>query len=354
MIGSAIGWFIGQHVYRAHHDPDLGGKAWETYAEAREEGPGRTSKSVGTPYVELDSWVYPALERLAALGYVHTQFLGVRPWTRIECARLVEDAGETLESGKLNSSMVQRIYWALANEFQSDLDSVDGKGAQRFMRLESLYSGVTGISGQPLNDSYHFGQTITNNYGRPYEEGISTYDGFSGWGTSGRFTLYVRGEFEYAPSAPAYSLAVRNAISIMDLNPVQRASPIPEVKQFRLLDTYVAANVAGWDLSFGKQSLWWGPGFGSALMFSDNAEPVYMFRASRIAATTLPWIFHWLGPMKQDYFVGKLAGNQFPRAALIHGEKVSFMPTPNLELGFSRTAEFGGDRAGDNARGPLE
>jgi membrane-associated phospholipid phosphatase len=343
LIGSAIGWFIGQHVYRAHHDPELGGKAWETYAEAREEGPGRSSKSVGTPYVELDSWVYPALERLASLGYIRTEFLGIRPWTRIECARLVEEAGEGLESGKPNSNTVQRMYWALANEFQSDFDAVEGKGAERSMRLESLYSIVTGISGQPLNDSSHFGQTITNNYGRPYEEGISAYDGFSGWGTSGRFTLYVRGEFQYAPSAPAYSLAVRNAISIMDLNPVQPANPIQEVKQFRLLDTYIAANVAGWNLSFGKQSLWWGPGSGSALMFSDNAEPVYMFRASRVAPTTLPWIFHWLGPMKQDYFIGKLAGNQFPRAALIHGEKISFMPTPNLELGFSRTAEFGGD-----------
>jgi hypothetical protein len=56
------------------------------------------SPAVGSPYVELDSWIYPAIERLAALGYIHTQFLGMRPWTRLECAFSVQEAGEELES----------------------------------------------------------------------------------------------------------------------------------------------------------------------------------------------------------------------------------------------------------------
>jgi len=109
-----------------------------------------------------------------------------------------------------------------------------------------------------------------------------------------------------------------------------------------LLDTYVAANVAGWNLAFGKQSLWWAPNQGGALLFSNNAEPIYMARVSRIAPFQLPWIFRLLGPMKWDLFYGKLSGNQYPPGALIHGEKISFKPTRNLELSFSRTAEFGG------------
>jgi hypothetical protein len=112
--------------------------------------------------------------------------------------------------------------------------------------------------------------------------------------------------------------------------------------QFRLLDTYVAANLANWDLTFGKQSLWWGPDDGTALMFSDNAEPIYMARASRIVPIKLPWILAWLGPMKLDFFFGQLAGNPFPPRPLIHGEKITFKPTQNLELGFSRTSEFAG------------
>jgi hypothetical protein len=46
--------------------------------------------------------------------------------------------------------------------------------------------------------------------------------------------------------------------------------------------------------------------------------------------------------MKWDLFFGKLSGNQYPPRPMIHGEKISFKPTRNLELGFGRTAEFGG------------
>jgi Capsule assembly protein Wzi/PAP2 superfamily len=341
LIGSAIGWFVGQHVYRAHHDPTIGGGDWETYAEAHDEGPDRSTKSAGSPYVELDSWIYPAIERLAALGYIHAEFLGMRPWTRIECAHLMEEAGDRLRAERENPPDVSRLYDALAKELRKDLDAAE-EGRERSAQVESIYTRTTGIDGKPLNDSYHFGQTIINDYGRPYQEGFNALNGFSGYATEGRFTLYVRGEYQHAPSAPAYSDAIRNVIASMDLNPVQPATPFAAVDQFRLLDTYVAAKVDDWDVAFGKQSLWWGPDYGGELIFSNNAEPIYMFRVSRVAPFTLPWIFHWLGPMKIDAFFGKLSGNEFPPRPLIHGEKISFKPTANLEIGFSRLAEFGG------------
>ncbi|MGH9717850.1 MAG: capsule assembly Wzi family protein [Candidatus Acidiferrales bacterium] len=336
IVGSAIGWLVAREVYRHHHDPDLGGSEWRTYAESRKESPTRSSASVGSPYVELDSWIYPAIERLAALGYIHADFLGMRPWTRIECAQLVSEAGENINGQ--SPVQARQIYAALQAEFETEA----APGRQFSAHVESVYAGTTGISGEPLNDSYHFGQTIINNFGRPYQEGFNSDDGFSAYATAGRFVLYTREEFQHAPSAPAYSLAVRQAIATMDENPLQPATPVATTNQFRLLDTYVAANVAGWDLSFGKQSLWWGPGEGGALLFSDNAEPIYMFRASRIVPFELPWIFRLLGPIKIDAFFGKLSGNEFPPRPLIHGEKITFKPTPNLELGFSRTSEYGG------------
>lgn len=298
-------------------------------------------RSIASPYVELDSWIYPAIERLAALGYIHAEFLGMRPWTRMECARLLHEAGNETNSGRSVPAQASRLQTELKNEFQPELDALAG-GNDRILRLESVYANSMGITGTPLNDSYHFGQTIINNYGRPYQEGFNTYDGFSAYGTAGRFTVYVRGEYQHAPSAPAFSLPVRQAIAAIDNNPALPATPVSATNHFRLLDTYVAANVANWNLAFGKQSLWWGPGEGSALLFSNNAEPIYMFRASRIAPFRLPWIFRWLGPMKWDLFYGKLSGNQYPPRPMIHGEKISFKPTPNLELGFTRTAELGG------------
>lgn len=305
------------------------------------QAPDDKSRSVGSPYVELDSWIYPAIERLAALGYIHSEFLGMRPWTRIECARLVQEAGDMIDSSGSNPDQATELQIGLKKEFQAELDALAG-GNDRVIRLESVYADLVGINGTPLNDSYHFGQTLINNYGRPYEEGFNSWDGFSGYATRGRFTVYVRGEYQHASSAPSYPLPVRQAIARMDNNPVLSPAPVPATNQFRLLDTYVAANVANWNLAFGKQSLWWGPGDGGALLFSNNTEPVYMARASRIVPFQLPWIFRWLGPMKVDLFYGKLSGNQFPPRPMIHGEKISFKPTANLELGFSRTAELGG------------
>jgi hypothetical protein len=259
----------------------------------------------------------------------------------MECARLILDAGDAIDSSDFIRSQAGQLQTELKKEFQTELDEFAGaKG--RVIRLESVYANVAGIGGPPVNDSYHFGQTIINSYGRPYEEGINSYDGFSGYASAGRFTIYARGEYQHAPSASVYSLPVRQAIAAMDSNPVLPATPILATNQFRLLDTYVAVNVANWELAFGKQNLWWGPGQGSALLFSNNAEPIYMFRASRITPFRLPWIFRWLGPMKWDLFYGKLSGNQYPPRPMIHGEKISFKPTENLELGFSRTVELGG------------
>jgi len=348
LIGSAIGWFTAEEVYRHRHDPELGGGDWPTYSETHpsesptpEPPPGEDFTSGGSRYVELDSWIYPAIERLAALGYIHSEFLAMRPWTRSECARLVEEAGDEILPQASVSAEADQLYASLEAEFEGDINQIEGGGGAS-VRLESMYTEITDIDGSPLHDSYHFGQTIINNYGRPYEQGFNTYDGFSGYATAGRFTIYVRGEYQHSPFAPAYSLAAREAIAVADRNPLQPAVPFASTDQFRLLDTYVSATVSNWDLAFGKQSLWWGPADGGALMFSDNAEPIYMFRASRIAPFKLPWIFGWLGPMKLDFFFGKLSGNDFPARPLIHGEKISFKPTPNLAMSFTFTSELGG------------
>jgi membrane-associated phospholipid phosphatase len=342
IAGAAIGWLVGQHVYRAHHDPELGGGSWETFSESRDEHGGRNIRNAGSPYVPLDSWIYPALDRLISMGYVHSAFGDVRPLTRSECASLVEEAGENLADGDASQQEGRQIYLALQQEFRPEMPILDGDGAERSLQLESMYTSVTQISGRPLNDSDHFGQTIIDNFGRPYEQGFNTYDGFSGYATTGPYAIYVRGEFQHAPAGPALPLDAREVIANVDLNPLQPATAISAANQFRLLDTYISANVNGWDLSFGKQSLWWGRGVGGALLYSDNAEPIYMFRARPTEAFVLPWIFSWLGPMKTDFFFGKLSGNEFPARPLIHGVKVTVKRTQNLEISFIATSELGG------------
>ncbi|HXX14989.1 MAG TPA: capsule assembly Wzi family protein [Candidatus Eremiobacteraceae bacterium] len=342
LVGSVVGWYVGKYVYRAHHDPELGGGDWQSYGEFRNHGSTDHNTSLGTTFVPLSSWIYPALKRLVALGYVQSQFMGMEPWSRLECAKMVQEAGERISESANTTDEVNGLYTALLREFASDSERIGGGTAgESSARLESVYTRVTGISGSPLNDSYHFGQTIVDDFGRPYAEGANAIAGGSAWVTQGRFAVYASGEYEYAPSAPAYSSAVNNAIAAIDQNPVQPGT-FPSTNQFRLMDTYVTSNQGNWVLSFGKQSLWWSPDYSNAFLMSDNAPPIYMFRASRLAPFEIPGVSNLLGPMKIDVFFGKLSGNNFPGQPLIHGEKFSFKPVPNLEFGFSRTDEMGG------------
>src|ERR1700719_1679111 len=121
VIGSALGWYFARQVYRAHHDPELGGAGWSDLVSDEDLNKGETVRNpanMGSPYVPIDSWVYPAFQRLAAWGYLQTDMLGQRPWTRIECARLLEEASMLMPGDGESSGDAAHIYKALEIEFQ--------------------------------------------------------------------------------------------------------------------------------------------------------------------------------------------------------------------------------------------
>jgi hypothetical protein len=354
LIGSTLGWWIGRQVYRAHHDPDLGGSDWGP-ADAFSSNTARQPENMGSPYVPLDSWVYSAFDRLAALGLVQTGFSGMRPWTRMECARLVEESNELLKQDGAEPSEPTRLQRALATEFADELDRI-ASGRNVGAQVESVYTRVTGIAGSPLRDGYHFGQTIINDNGRPYAEGTNIITGVSGRALAGPLAFYVRGEYQQAPSTPAYNAQALQAVAAADNIPVL-SNAADAVRRFRLLDTYVAYNFRDTQISFGKQSLWLGPGDGGPFLFSDNAEPIWMLRINRVSPTKLPGPFRLMGPVRGEFFLGQLSGHHFvfsdPKLygpdispqPFIHGQKISFKPTPDLELGFAFSVVFGGPGA---------
>jgi hypothetical protein len=77
---------------------------------------------MGPPYVPLDSWVYPAIERLEAMGYVETAMLGMRPWTRLECARLVVEALGHQRSQEKDPPVANGLIASLKREFSGALN----------------------------------------------------------------------------------------------------------------------------------------------------------------------------------------------------------------------------------------
>jgi Capsule assembly protein Wzi len=295
----------------------------------------RPARDASSTYVELDSWVYPALERLGAQGVIQYEFLGLRPWTRRAIYQMLAHANQGTASSE---ELVQAVKKELFREVALGSDPLD-----KDIFIDSVYSRTQFISGTPLNDSYHFGQTIADDFGRPYGRGLQQITGFETRAERGRLSLFVRGEYQRSPSVPAYSTAIASIIATQDNNPIRTYTNQPAGDAFRLLDTYASVELLGQQFSFGKQSYWWGPGSASAMMLSDDAEPFYSFRINRTLPLSIPLVSKLLGPMRYDNFFGKLSGHLYPRQPYFYGQKINFSPTKNLELGFSRDAVIAGD-----------
>jgi hypothetical protein len=256
--------------------------------------------------------------------------------TLVEEAQDIAARRSTKESaGALNSEALQLIA-ALKVEFARDDDAAASAS------VESLYSRYTQIAGSPLRDSYHFGQTIVNDFGRPYSQGGSTVDGFSAYGTLGRFSGYFRGEYQYAGGRDAYSQNVSDAIAVADGVPPQTAAAVKATNRFDPLEMYLGARFGDFNVTIGKQSLWWGPGSDSAFAFSNNAEPFYAIRVAQELPIVLPGPFRFLGRIRTEFVLGKLAGHQYPPRPLINAQKITLQLTQDFEIGFSRSSIFGG------------
>ncbi len=352
VIGSALGWYFGHQVFRAHHDSQLGGTAWGNYFEPSYEPAQRDPRNMGSPYVPLDSWIYPLFDRLTALGVVKTAYLGIRPWTRMECARLVEEAGEEIEDTQRDGQAAV-IYRELSEEFDGELSRLNGAANLGFA-VDSVYFRGTEISGTPLTDGYHFAQTIVDDYGRPYSKGFNSISGVSGYAVAGPFSFSLQGEYQHSPAVPGYSPTVQQAIATADAN-----VPFPygrnQINRVDLLNSTVAVQYHNFQISAGKQSNWWSMTESGPLLISNNAEPILGLKLDNVSPYHFPLLSSLLGDVRSEYFVGRLDGHVFENNGnlllgpggiqpqpFIQGVKLSFKPTQNLEFGFGFTAMFAG------------
>ncbi len=355
LVGSAIGYLTSLYVYRQHHNAQLPGSTWEMPAIRPDHQSRWQAKNMGSPYVPLDSWVYPALDRLVAMGYIGNSFAGMRPWTRMECARLVEESEDRITAAD-DESEASRLHRDLKKEFTAEINLLGG-GDNADIQLESVYTRNSVIAGHPLTDGYNFGQTIINDYGRPFGQGYNNVTGLSGWATDGPFVGYARTEFQEAPAPRPLSDSLRLLIQHIDFFPSEPpATPIATRSEFDPLEAYVGMNVGNFQITFGKEAQSWGPDKSGPMMFSNNAEPILMFKIDRVTPFKLPGILGFMGPIRWEFFLGQLGGHYADYSVvtgpifgallnpqpMIVAQKFAFKPTPNVEFGFSYNTIFAG------------
>jgi hypothetical protein len=290
----------------------------------------------GLVYVPIDSWVYPAFARLFSLGYADSAYLGMRPWTRTACLQILQETYPALEAAP-DDEEAWKIFRALAAEFGTDAGQTNPQA-----QLTDVYTRNMYIKGRPINDSLHFGQTLINDYGRPYQQGFNALDGFTARAQGYHFSLDVRGEYQHAPGRAAYPESVQELFAEVDGTPLVGPEPVPQTNVFRLINANLATSVLNNEISVGKADDWWGPTQSGSMALSNNAEPIYGLRINRVVPLRVPLLSDILGPLRYEGLFGSLKGHRYPNAPWVHAEKFSFKPTRDVEFGFSRVVIFAG------------
>lgn len=115
-------------------------------------------------------------------------------------------------------------------------------------------------------------------------------------------------------------------------------------REWRADGSYAAMALGNWTLALSAQDRWWGPGWQSSMVLSNNARPfpaVSLERNSTQAFQT-KWL-SWLGPWDLTVFHGQLESDRWIPNAWITGARFNFRPLPGLEIGVNRTAQWCGD-----------
>ncbi len=113
---------------------------------------------------------------------------------------------------------------------------------------------------------------------------------------------------------------------------------IPDHQVLVLDGSYIAQRVGNAVVYAGYLSHWWGPGWVSADLLSNNARPMPQVGISRISTTPFKWpVLSWLGPWQAEVFFGLLDGPRLNRNTIYDGTRITFSPLPGLEIGVSRT-----------------
>ena len=108
--------------------------------------------------------------------------------------------------------------------------------------------------------------------------------------------------------------------------------------------SYVAGKLWNQWLIAGQMPTYWGPGHDGSLIRGDASRPVYgltMQRADQSAFES-KWL-SWIGPWQYQAFAGQLDDYKAVPHAKLLGLRLTARPLPYLELGASRTLQWGGE-----------
>ncbi len=263
--------------------------------------------------VPLNHFAYADIEKLADYGFITSAMLTTRPITRLEMARLIEQAHYQFEAQNEKNPILLAVLKRLEDEFQAELEK---------LAIGSRHANYSYL--KPLEDPYitfaYADQAvdIENNRGDTYAKDDNYRIGFAS-----RMELFDTLAFYVHPEFAADNSDNNDEIDI--------------------IEGYGKIGVGKFELLIGKEQLWWGPGRNGSILLSNNTEPFKMIKFSNVLPIQLPWIFRYLGLVKGVWYLTELDEDRVIPEAKLTGMRVHFKPHPNIDWGLSRSIMFGGE-----------
>jgi len=255
----------------------------------------------------------------------------MRPWTRLEVRAAGTGSGGRNRERPLESSGASSSMQMLESEFAREKEVLGGS-LNREMKLESVYTREWRSAVNRWPTASTSGKQRSTTTGRPFQEGFNNVTGFSGYAAEGKYTFYVRGEYQHAPSAPTYSLFVRQAIASVDANPLQPAQAVAEwIRPGWRKPTLGSMSRTADDVRQAKPLVGAGRRRCDAVQ-QQRGTDLHVPRQPRHAFAAA-MDFRMDGTPEGGFFLWPTCGNEFPQRPVMHGEKISFKPTRNLEVG---------------------
>lgn len=262
--------------------------------------------------VPLDHWSYEAVDKLANYGLIDSAMLTIKPISRIEMARHIAQARQSLRHLDEMPEILSQILDRLEDEFKGELiviGVVDETYGDSFLKpVEDPYFKYLYAKNPP---------DLENIRGDVFDRHSNYRAGFASRAKIADFAaFYLHPEYAW-PSDPD--------------------------SDFDLIEAYGKVMAGPFEVQTGMDSLWWGPGHRGSILMSNNAEPLKMVKVTNPHPVPLPWILRPLGPFRAEWFLAELEKDRDIPETKLSGIRVNFKPHPLLEVGFSRVSMFGGE-----------
>jgi hypothetical protein len=296
--------------------------------------------------IPLDSPVYLYLEKLAGMGLITGDIKGLKPFSKAEAARMVQEAEKNIPAGDVPTSgfgraMVTRIRELIPREVSLrghpdkkprliDFNPVSSlrlryvylDGVPRDYNRDSLDPGhqsAFGFIGGDLRPFTGSAVHTSGTEGTPLLEnnnGVIHPRGHSGelrWAMEGYLSDKVVGLVE-----PSFFVS-------------------PDESSLRLNRSYLKVGGGGLELELGRDENWFGPGFRGTTTLTNNARNFDLIKLSSPEPLDVAWVKRWVGDVKYSLIFSRFdetdVGTPDHRHPYFAGFKLAVKPNNWFEYG---------------------